>query len=75
MGFDNDHLGTLMPFGAPSTPSFVDGLDNERVAVALGRARLFLALSSDDACIGLADARHPKTAAGGSSCRNIQTAR
>jgi hypothetical protein len=23
MGFDNDHLGTLMPFGAPSTPSFV----------------------------------------------------
>jgi hypothetical protein len=21
-GFDNDHLGTLMPFGAPSTPSF-----------------------------------------------------
>jgi hypothetical protein len=20
---DNDHLGTLMPFGAPSTPSFV----------------------------------------------------
>jgi hypothetical protein len=22
MGFDNDHLGTLMPFGAPSTPSF-----------------------------------------------------
>ena len=25
-GFDNDHLGTLMPFGAPSTPSFPDGL-------------------------------------------------
>jgi hypothetical protein len=23
-GFDNDHLGTLMPFGAPSTPSFAD---------------------------------------------------
>jgi hypothetical protein len=23
MGFDNDHLGTLMPFGAPSTPSFL----------------------------------------------------
>jgi hypothetical protein len=23
---DNDHLGTLMPFGAPSTPSFADGL-------------------------------------------------
>src|SRR6202453_1217194 len=22
-GFDNDHLGTLMPFGAPSTPSFI----------------------------------------------------
>jgi hypothetical protein len=22
---DNDHLGTLMPFGAPSTPSFADG--------------------------------------------------
>jgi hypothetical protein len=22
MGFDNDHLGTQMPFGAPSTPSF-----------------------------------------------------
>jgi hypothetical protein len=21
MGFDNDHLGTRMPFGAPSTPS------------------------------------------------------
>jgi hypothetical protein len=21
---DNDHLGTLMPFGAPSTPSFAD---------------------------------------------------
>jgi len=21
-GFDNDHLGTLMPFGAPSTPSW-----------------------------------------------------
>jgi len=28
MGFDNDHLGTLMPFGAPSTPSFVDDLVN-----------------------------------------------
>ena len=28
MGFDNDHLGTLMPFGAPSTPSFADGLTN-----------------------------------------------
>src|SRR5271156_4155939 len=27
-GFDNDHLGTLMPFGAPSTPSFVDDLAN-----------------------------------------------
>jgi hypothetical protein len=27
-GFDNDHLGTLMPFGAPSTPSFTDGLAN-----------------------------------------------
>jgi hypothetical protein len=26
MGFDNDHLGTLMPFGAPSTPSSADGL-------------------------------------------------
>jgi cyclopropane-fatty-acyl-phospholipid synthase len=24
-GFDNDHLGTLMPFGAPSTPSFAEG--------------------------------------------------
>jgi hypothetical protein len=24
MGFDNGHLGTLMPFGAPSTPSFAD---------------------------------------------------
>ena len=23
-GFDNDHLGTLMPFGAPSTPSFAE---------------------------------------------------
>jgi hypothetical protein len=23
---DNDHLGTLMPFGAPSTPSFHDGV-------------------------------------------------
>jgi hypothetical protein len=23
MGFDNDHLGTLTPFGAPSTPSFL----------------------------------------------------
>jgi len=23
MGFDNDHLGTMMPFGAPSTPSFL----------------------------------------------------
>jgi hypothetical protein len=23
---DNDHLGTLMPFGAPSTPSFVDAV-------------------------------------------------
>jgi hypothetical protein len=25
MGFDNDHLGTLMPFVAPSTPSFAYG--------------------------------------------------
>src|SRR6202040_3923260 len=25
---DNDHLGTLMPFGAPSTPSLIDGLAN-----------------------------------------------
>jgi hypothetical protein len=33
MRFDNDRLGTLMPFGAPSTPSFVDGL--------MGRARRF----------------------------------
>jgi hypothetical protein len=24
MGFDNDHLNTLMPFGPPSTPSFAD---------------------------------------------------
>jgi hypothetical protein len=24
-GFDNDHLGTLMPFGAPCTPSFAEG--------------------------------------------------
>jgi hypothetical protein len=54
---------------------FADGLDNERVAVALGRARLFLAFSSYDAYIGLADARHPKIAAGGSSCRNIQMTR
>ena len=23
---DNDHLGTLMPFGAPSTPSFRNGV-------------------------------------------------
>jgi hypothetical protein len=27
-GFDNDHLGTPMPFGAPSTPSFVQELPN-----------------------------------------------
>src|SRR5271168_1456386 len=27
-GFDNDHLGTLMPFGAPSTPSFADAVAN-----------------------------------------------
>jgi hypothetical protein len=27
-GFDNDHLGTLMPFGAPSTSSFADGAAN-----------------------------------------------
>jgi hypothetical protein len=27
-GFDNDHLGTLMPFGAPSTPSFAEGAPN-----------------------------------------------
>ena len=27
-GFDNDHLGALMPFGAPSTPSFADGSAN-----------------------------------------------
>jgi hypothetical protein len=26
---NNDHLGTLMPFGAPSTPSFIIGLANE----------------------------------------------
>jgi hypothetical protein len=26
MGFDNDHLGTLMPFGAPTTPSFIDDM-------------------------------------------------
>src|ERR1700721_1207495 len=25
---DNDHLGTLMPFGAPSTPSFADDSPN-----------------------------------------------
>jgi hypothetical protein len=25
---DNDHLGTLMPFGAPSTPSFPNGAAN-----------------------------------------------
>jgi hypothetical protein len=29
-GFDNDHLGTLMPFGAPSTPSF------QRRAISVG---------------------------------------
>jgi hypothetical protein len=28
MGFDNDHLGTLMPFGAPSTPSFAEDVAN-----------------------------------------------
>jgi hypothetical protein len=27
-GFDNDQLCTLMPFGAPSTPSFHDGAAN-----------------------------------------------
>ena len=27
-GFDNDHLGTLMPFGAPSTPSLPDNTRN-----------------------------------------------
>jgi hypothetical protein len=27
-GFDNDHLGTLMPFVAPSTPSFIVGWAN-----------------------------------------------
>jgi hypothetical protein len=31
MGFDNDHLGTLMPFGAPSTPSFPGGVTNRLV--------------------------------------------
>jgi len=25
MGFDHDHLGTQMPFGAPSTLSFCEG--------------------------------------------------
>ena len=51
MGFDNDHLGTLMPFGAPSTPSFREGVANgvksdpkglccsETIKVALTTAR------------------------------------
>src|SRR5208282_1130573 len=44
-GFDNDHLGTLMPFGAPSTPSWMqdfrpirpvkDGPSGRREAVAI----------------------------------------
>jgi hypothetical protein len=32
MGFDNDHLGTLVPFGAPSTPSFCDGFEPRHFA-------------------------------------------
>src|SRR5208337_71718 len=32
-GFDNDHLGTLMPFGAPSTPSSTKQVD-DRAATA-----------------------------------------
>jgi hypothetical protein len=35
---DNDHLGTLMPFGAPSTPSFADDPAAGR-RVRSGRAR------------------------------------
>ena len=34
-GFDNDHLGTLMPFGAPSTPSFANDLRNRTPAPPL----------------------------------------
>src|SRR5208337_1665252 len=32
---DNDHLGTLMPFGAPSTPSFRLRLASDRAAGVL----------------------------------------
>jgi hypothetical protein len=39
MGFDNDHLGTLMPFGAPSTPS-----SPASVTTGVGRPNASLAL-------------------------------
>jgi hypothetical protein len=38
-GFDNDHLGTLMPFGAPSTPSWEAKIPMERNGQGRAAAR------------------------------------
>jgi hypothetical protein len=48
MGFDNDHLGTLMPFGAPSTPSFRD-----EVRLAYDQFKLTFPISSGSGAEGL----------------------
>ena len=53
MGFDNDHLGTLMPFGAPSTPSFAGGLangSNHREAEVPTRLPSWLRPTQSDLC-------------------------
>ena len=42
-GFDNDHLGTLMPFGAPSTPSFPDWVSEQVKSTPKPRFRHWLA--------------------------------
>ena len=41
-GFDNDHLGTLMPLGAPSTPSFADSSANGSKSTRCCPSRLTL---------------------------------
>jgi hypothetical protein len=49
MGFDNDHLDTLMPFGAPSTSSFGDGLADGSKSTRSSLVLHCLVLSDDRA--------------------------
>ena len=51
-GSDNDHLGTLMPFGAPSTPSFAYGWNSVVPNDAANESHRYLATLRHYARVG-----------------------